>query len=156
MTFWKCICIGYIYDYIGSNFFNYIPCKTYIFWYGKHDALSHGKNLSWHLGTNIWHHHSIYNKNRIDNEPSWRVGPILINNWFIIFSFCQWFAPFPYRSLILFPVTMFEGIVWMFVYWSSPFCKSNDKGQLISECLLDVLNFPKKQRKNLTNFCPRI
>ena len=29
-------------------------------------------------------------------------------------------------------------------------------GQLISECLFDVLNFPKKQRKNLTNFCPRI
>ena len=28
------------------------------------------------------------------------------------------------------------------------------KGQLISECLFDVLNFPKKQRKNLTNFCP--
>ena len=30
------------------------------------------------------------------------------------------------------------------------------KGQLISECLFDVLNFPKKQRNNLTNFCPRI
>ena len=30
------------------------------------------------------------------------------------------------------------------------------KGQLVSECLLDVLNFPKNQRKNLTNFCPRI
>ena len=29
-------------------------------------------------------------------------------------------------------------------------------GQLISEWLFDVLNFPKKQRKNLTNFCPRI
>ena len=29
-------------------------------------------------------------------------------------------------------------------------------GQLISECLFDVINFPKKQRKNLTNFCPRI
>ena len=27
------------------------------------------------------------------------------------------------------------------------------KGQLIS---FDVLNFPKKQRKNLVNFCPRI
>ena len=30
------------------------------------------------------------------------------------------------------------------------------KGQLISECPFDVLNFPKKQRKKLTNFCPRI
>jgi hypothetical protein len=27
------------------------------------------------------------------------------------------------------------------------------KGQLISEWLFDVLNFPKKQRKNLMNFC---
>ena len=30
------------------------------------------------------------------------------------------------------------------------------KGQLISECPFDVLNFPKNLRKNLTNFCPRI
>ena len=30
------------------------------------------------------------------------------------------------------------------------------KGQLISEWLFDVLNFPKNQRKNLMNFCPRI
>ena len=30
------------------------------------------------------------------------------------------------------------------------------EGQLISELLFDVLNFPKKQRKNLMNFCPRI
>ena len=30
------------------------------------------------------------------------------------------------------------------------------KGQLISKCLFHVLNFPKNQRKNLTNFCPRI
>ena len=30
------------------------------------------------------------------------------------------------------------------------------KGQLISECLFYVLNFPKKTTKNLTNFCPRI
>ena len=30
------------------------------------------------------------------------------------------------------------------------------KGQLISECLFDVLNFQKKKKttKNLTNFCP--
>ena len=27
------------------------------------------------------------------------------------------------------------------------------KGQLISELLFDVLNFPKNQRKNLMNFC---
>ena len=31
-----------------------------------------------------------------------------------------------------------------------------NKGQLISECLFYVLNFPKKPTKNLTNFCPRI
>ena len=30
------------------------------------------------------------------------------------------------------------------------------KGQLISECLFDVFNFPKNQRINLTRFCPRI
>ena len=30
------------------------------------------------------------------------------------------------------------------------------KGQLISECLFDVLNFPNKQSNFLTNFCPRI
>ena len=30
------------------------------------------------------------------------------------------------------------------------------KGQLISECPLDVLHFSKKQQKNLTSFCPRI
>ena len=29
------------------------------------------------------------------------------------------------------------------------------KGQLISEWPFDVINFPKKQRKNLMNFCPR-
>ena len=30
------------------------------------------------------------------------------------------------------------------------------KGQLISERLFDVLSFPKNQRKNLMNFCPKI
>ena len=30
------------------------------------------------------------------------------------------------------------------------------KGQLISECPFNLLNFPKNQGKNLTNFCPRI
>ena len=30
------------------------------------------------------------------------------------------------------------------------------KGQLISECLYNVLNFPKKTTQILTNFCPRI
>jgi hypothetical protein len=34
--------------------------------------------------------------------------------------------------------------------------RQRSKGQLISECPLDVLNFPKNQQKNLTNFCPRI
>ena len=30
------------------------------------------------------------------------------------------------------------------------------KGQLISEWLFGVLNFPKKTTQNLMNFCPRI
>ena len=30
------------------------------------------------------------------------------------------------------------------------------KGQLISECLLDLFKFSKKPTKNLTSFCPRI
>ena len=30
------------------------------------------------------------------------------------------------------------------------------KGQLVSEHLFHVINFAKKQRKNLTNFCSRI
>ena len=30
------------------------------------------------------------------------------------------------------------------------------KGRLMSEWLFGVFNFPKKQRKNLVNFCPRI
>ena len=30
------------------------------------------------------------------------------------------------------------------------------KGQLMSEWLFGVFNFPKKQRKNLMNFCHRI
>ena len=30
------------------------------------------------------------------------------------------------------------------------------KGQLISEWLFDVLNFPKKTRKNVMDFCPKI
>ena len=33
---------------------------------------------------------------------------------------------------------------------------SASKGQLISEWLFDVLNFPKNQYKNLMNFCPTI
>ena len=28
------------------------------------------------------------------------------------------------------------------------------KGQIISECLFDVIKFSKKPTKNLTNFCP--
>ena len=36
------------------------------------------------------------------------------------------------------------------IYSASP------KGQLISEWLFGVFNFPKKQLKNLMNFCPRI
>ena len=34
--------------------------------------------------------------------------------------------------------------------------KIGTKGQLISEWLFGVFNFPKNQHKNLTNFCPRI
>jgi hypothetical protein len=34
--------------------------------------------------------------------------------------------------------------------------EENTKGQLISECLFGVIDFPKKTTKNLTNFCPRI
>jgi hypothetical protein len=33
---------------------------------------------------------------------------------------------------------------------------AGNKGQLISECLFDVSNFPKNQHKNLMNLCPRI
>ena len=42
--------------------------------------------------------------------------------------------------------------------WSHHWCVLHlwvsSKGQLISEWLFDVLNFPKNQRKNLMNFCP--
>ena len=34
--------------------------------------------------------------------------------------------------------------------------KTNAKGQIISECLIDVFKFSKKPTNNLTNFCPRI
>ena len=34
-------------------------------------------------------------------------------------------------------------------------CCVLSKGRLISECLFDVLTFPKNQRKNLMNSCPR-
>ena len=40
-----------------------------------------------------------------------------------------------------------------------PICdaqKATAKGQLISECLFHVLNFPKVQGKKLTNICPRM
>ena len=33
---------------------------------------------------------------------------------------------------------------------------SLNNGQLISKLLFDVLNFPKKQNKKLTNFCPKV
>ena len=35
--------------------------------------------------------------------------------------------------------------------YSTPYEKLRTKGQLISEWLFDILNFPKKQRKNLIN-----
>jgi hypothetical protein len=34
--------------------------------------------------------------------------------------------------------------------------KFENKGPLISECLLGVTDFPKNPTKTLTNFCPRI
>ena len=44
--------------------------------------------------------------------------------------------------------------------WLEPEGFDNDliypQGQLISECLLGVIDFPKKATKNWTNFCPRI
>ena len=40
--------------------------------------------------------------------------------------------------------------------WSLRAKNTFGKGQLISEWLYDVFNFPKKQCKNLMNFCPRI
>ena len=45
---------------------------------------------------------------------------------------------------------------WLAGCWQYVLMDWSVKGQLISECLFDVLNFPKNQRKNLTNFCPRI
>ena len=43
---------------------------------------------------------------------------------------------------------------WLFTQVSIGF--RLDKGQLVSECPFDVLNFPENQRKNLTSVCPRI
>ena len=40
-------------------------------------------------------------------------------------------------------------------FWQGPIF-GPCKGQLVSEWLFDVLNFPKKQLKNLMNFCSRI
>ena len=45
---------------------------------------------------------------------------------------------------------------WMFKKDTCLGCPAITKGQLISECPFDVWNFPKKTRKILTNFCPRI
>ena len=54
-------------------------------------------------------------------------------------------------------VEMPRGTVYIFILgqlftYSIPSCK----GQLISEWLFGVFNFPTNQRKNLINFCPRI
>ena len=38
----------------------------------------------------------------------------------------------------------------------SNFSWTEIKGQIISECLFGILIFPKKQLKNLKDFCPRI
>ena len=43
-----------------------------------------------------------------------------------------------------------------YAIWVSPKEFYVPKGQLISECPFAVLNFPKRQVKNLTNSCPRI
>ena len=42
------------------------------------------------------------------------------------------------------------------IFLKSPNVPMYTKGQLISELLFDVLDFPKNQCKNLLNFCPRI
>ena len=64
--------------------------------------------------------------------------------------------------LLIYPMKDFTltmgslSIQGMQIYGTSP-CASADfeafKGQLISECLFDILNFPKKQRKFLINSC---
>jgi hypothetical protein len=44
----------------------------------------------------------------------------------------------------------------LFRIWTQSVTFKVCKGQLISEWIFDALNFPKKQCKNLMNFCPRI
>jgi hypothetical protein len=44
---------------------------------------------------------------------------------------------------------------WAEKFWDIWDIFGRTKGQLISELLFDVLNFPKHQCQNLMNFCPR-
>ena len=67
----------------------------------------------------------------------------LTRDWMYAF---RWVPPRHFRSrLKAKPFTSREESVYL-----------AHKGQLISECLLGVIDFPKKTTKNLTNFCPRI
>jgi hypothetical protein len=54
------------------------------------------------------------------------------------------------------PIWKMQDILWPTLATVSLVKLTVVTGQLISECLFDVLNFPKTQRKNLINFCPRI
>ena len=51
---------------------------------------------------------------------------------------------------------LYEEMCYFTKYFSGIYYHLFSKGQSISECLLDNLNFSKKPTKNLTNFCPRI
>ena len=61
-----------------------------------------------------------------------------------------------YLGNFVFP--LMEESLSMYIYACdlSPRAVEMVKGQLISEWLFGVFNFPKNQRKNLMNFCPRI
>ena len=62
-------------------------------------------------------------------------------------------CPTKYENMVALVAVRFHTL---YVFLSVRLWNFFDKGQLMSECLFDVLNFPKKQRKNLINFCPRI
>ena len=70
--------------------------------------------------------------------------------------------PFKYCLIgfVVFMVFVANGVNFAYSNFINYFAEKSElqlsKGQLISELLFDVLNFPKKQRKNLMNFCPRI
>ena len=66
----------------------------------------------------------------------------------------KWTLNFWQNTIISFEHVDFVSLSWKF---DNPYCHIMcTKGQLISKCPFDVLNFPKNQQKNLTSFCPRI